>query len=288
MRIGIIGVNGRLGQALLGAFAGYEVIGWTWADFDTRDHVRTSEAILGASPDVIVNTAAFHNTDACEDDPDEAFAVNAIAVRNIAQACQRSHALLVHFSTDYVFDGRKDKPYEEGDRPNPLNVYGASKLAGEHFVAGICSQYYIPRVASLFGAGGGATKRSFIEVMLGKAERGEPLVVVDDVVMSPTYTEDAAQTIRWLIEAHAPHGVYHVTNAGACTWYAFAVEVFRATGVQADLRPVTLESFGAKAPRPRYSALASSALISAGLAPLRPWREALHTYLKTRSVKALA
>src|SRR3989304_3600057 len=116
MRIGIIGVNGRLGQALLGAFAGYEVIRWTRADFDIRDHVRTSEAILGASPDVVVNTAAFHNTDACEDDPAEAFAVNAIAVRNIAHACQRSHALLVHISTDYVFDGRKDMPYEEGDR----------------------------------------------------------------------------------------------------------------------------------------------------------------------------
>ncbi len=288
MRVGIIGVSGRLGQALLRAFDGHEVIGWRRTDFDIRDHARTADAILTANPDILVNTAAFHNTDACEDDPAQAFAVNAIAVRNIAQACQKFGALLVQISTDYVFDGRKLEPYEEGDRPNPINVYGVSKLAGEHFVEAICERYYIPRVASLFGAGGSLTKRSFVEMVLGKAERGEPLVVVDDVVMSPTYTEDAARAIRGLIEARVPYGVYHVTNTGACSWYAFALEIFRATGARGDLRPTTLEAFAPKAPRPRYSALAPGALIAAGLDPLRPWQEALHAYLKARSVKAPA
>jgi len=288
MRVGIIGVSGRLGKALLRAFDGHEVIGWRRADFDIRDHARTADAILAASPDVLINTAAFHNTDACEDDPAEAFAVNAIAVRNIAQACRKCRALLVHISTDYVFDGRKLEPYEEGDRPNPLNVYGVSKLAGEHFVAAISERFYMVRVASLFGAGGSMTKRSFVEMVLGKAERGEPLVVVDDVVMSPTYAEDAARAIRGLVEAQAPHGVYHLTNTGACSWYAFAVEILRATGVTADLKPTTIEAFAPKAARPRYSALASRALIGVGLESLRPWPEALRAYLEARPANAPA
>jgi dTDP-4-dehydrorhamnose reductase len=286
MRVGIIGASGRLGRALLRAFDGHEVIGWRRADFDIRDHARTADAILAVNPDVLINTAAFHNTDACEDDPAQAFAVNAIAVRNIAQACQKCGALLVHISTDYVFDGRKLEPYEESDRPNPINVYGVSKLAGEHFVAAICERYYIPRVASLFGAGGGASKHSFVEMVLGKAERGEPFVIVDDVVMSPTYAEDAARAVRGLVEAEAPHGIYHVTNAGACSWYAFAVEILRATGVTADLKPTTIEAFAPKAARPRYSALASRALIGAGLESLRPWPEALRAYLEARLAKA--
>ncbi len=288
MRVGIIGVSGRLGQALLRAFDGHEVIGWRRADFDIRDHARTGDAILTASPEILINTAAFHNTDACEDDPAQAFAVNAIAVRNIAQACHKCRALLVHISTDYVFDGRKLEPYEEGDRPNPLNVYGVSKLAGEHFVTAICEQYYIPRVASLFGAGESVTKRSFVDMVLGKAARSESLNVVDDIVMSPTYAEDAARAIRALVEVRGASGVYHVTNAGACTWYAFAVEILRAAGLTADVRPTTIEAFAPKAARPRYSALASRALIAAGVEPQRPWEEALHVYLKTRSLKALA
>jgi len=282
MRVGIIGVSGRLGKALLRAFDGHEVIGWRRADFDIRDHARTADAILTASPDILVNTAAFHNTDACEDDPAQAFAVNAIAVRNIAQACQKCGALLVHISTDYVFDGQKLEPYEEGDRPNPLNVYGVSKLAGEHFVRATCERYYIPRVASLFGAGESLTKRSFVETVLGKAERGEPLNMVDDVVMSPTYAEDAARAVRGIIEAQAPFGIYHLTNTGACSWYDFAGEILREAGITADLRPIALENFAPKAARPRYSALSSRALVAAGFQPLRPWKQALHDYLTTR------
>src|SRR3972149_1863809 len=160
--------GGGWAKALLGAFEGQGVSGWRRADFDIRDHARTADAILAANPDVLINTAAFHNTDACEDDPAQSFAVNAIAVRNIAQASQKCRALLVHISTDYVFDGRKLEPYEEGDRPNPINVYGVSKLASEHFVAAISARYYMVRVASLFGAGGSMTKRSFVEMVLGK------------------------------------------------------------------------------------------------------------------------
>ncbi len=285
MRIGIIGVNGRLGQALLGAFAGHEVIGWTRADFDIRDYVRTSEAILTANSDVVINTAAFHNVDACEDDPDQAFDVNAIAVRNIAQICQRSRALLVHISTDYVFDGRQGVPYKEGDRPNPLNVYGASKLAGERFVQEICERYLISRVASLFGASVSLTKRSFVEMVLGKAERGESLMVVDDVVMSPTYAQDAARAILNLIDALAPSGIYHLTNSGACSWFSFATEIFREAGVAADVRPTTIGAFSPKAARPRYTALDSQALSAAGLEQMRPWQEALGAYLRPRAVR---
>lgn len=288
MRIGIIGANGRLGQALLRAFAGHDAIAWTRTDFDVRDHERTAEAILAARPDIVVNTAAFHNTEACEDDPGQAFAVNAIAVRNIARVCQQSDSLLVHISTDYVFDGRKRQPYDEQDRPNPRNVYGVSKLAGEQFVTAICDRYYLPRVASLFGVGHSQIKRGFVEMVLGKAERGERLVVVDDVVMSPTYTVDAAQAIRRLVEVRAPHGVYHLTNSGACSWYAFAIAVLRVAGLTAEITPTTAAAWPSKAVRPPFSALASRALVAAGLEPLRPWEAALRAYLSDRVMKVSA
>ncbi|HWO89172.1 MAG TPA: dTDP-4-dehydrorhamnose reductase, partial [Gemmatimonadales bacterium] len=261
-------------------FAGHDVIAWTHAAFDVREHSATAEHIRAARPDVVINTAAFHKTDACEDDPTLAFAVNAIAVRNLAQVCAAISAVLVHISTDYVFGGDKSAPYTEDDRPNPINVYGASKLAGEHLAAAICPRHYIVRVASLFGAAGASGKGgNFVETMLGKARRGEAIAVVDDVTMSPTYTVDAAVTIRGLVEAAAPFGTYHVTNAGTCSWHGFAAEIFRQAGVAVDLRPTTIQTMASKAPRPRNSALASLRLHGSQPVPLRSWQAALEAYL---------
>jgi dTDP-4-dehydrorhamnose reductase len=288
MRVAIIGANGQLGTDLVKAFSNHDVMAWTRQDFDICDHGRMAAVIQGTRPDAVVNTAAFHNTDACEEHPELAFEVNAIAVRQLAHVCQSCGAALVQISTDFVFDGEKRQPYTEEDCPRPLNVYGASKAAGERFVATICRSHYIVRVASLFGGVETAGKRSFVEMVLHKAERGEPLVVVDDVVMSPTYTADASRAIRGLVEAVAPHGVYHVTNAGACSWYTFALEILRLGGFKVNIRPTTLAAFAAKTPRPPYSALASNTLRAAGLAPLPPWREALQAYLNTRSLKASA
>lgn len=280
----IVGANGQLGTELVNQFSQHDVIPWIRRDFDVRDHRRAEDAVLSARPDVLVNTAAFHKTDACEDDPALAFAVNALAVRNLARACSACDAAFVHVSTDYVFDGAQRSPYVEEDRPNPINVYGTSKLAGEHFAAAACPRSYIVRIASLFGTAGSSGKGgNTVEMVLAKAGRGEVLTFVDDVVMSPTYAVDAACAIRSLFEAAAPSGTYHLTNAGACSWYAFAGEILRLSGVKADLRATTLAALAPKARRPHYSALASRRLPALGVEPLRPWQEALAAYLTDRA-----
>ncbi len=289
MRVAVIGANGQLGTDLLRAFRDHEVIPWTRKDFDVRDHERAAEAIRSTRPDVLVNTAAFHQTDACEENPEMAFAINAIAVRNLALASQSLQVTLMHMSTDYVFDGKKREPYIEEDRPNPINVYGVSKLAGEHFVTSICSRYYIVRVASLFGTGGGSGKgENFVERMLGKAKRAEVLTVVDDVIMSPTYAADAAGTIRQLLEVDAPSGVYHVTNAGSCSWYQFTMEILGRARVSGDLRRTTITALRPKASRPLNSALRSSRLSGIGLRSLRSWQDALSAYFESRTLEAPA
>jgi len=289
MRVAIIGANGQLGADLVKAFSGHEVIPWTRQDFDLCDGSRTASVIHRARPDAVVNTAAFHNTDFCEERPDVAFEVNAVAVRHLAQVCRSEGAALVHISTDYVFDGEKGAPYSEEDCPRPINVYGVSKAAGERFVAAICSQHYIIRVASLFGAAGSRGKHTnFIEKILSKAWEGQEVRVVTDVVMSPTFATDAAQVIRRILEANAPAGIYHVTNAGSCTWYAFAEAVFALCGLSERLRPWTIDEAAPKAARPRNSSLRSARLQQVGIAGLPAWRDALHRYLESRGVLARA
>lgn len=289
MRVAIIGADGQLGTDLVTAFSGHAVIAWTRQDFDVRDHERATAAVLTASPGVVVNTAAFHNTDACEEDPELAFRVNAIAVRNLAQACRSCGATFVQISTDYVFDGEKGVPYSEDDSPRPLNVYGASKAAGERFAAAISSRHYIIRVASLFGAAGGRGKGgNFVEKMLHKALEEQEVRVVNDVVMSPTYAADAAQGVRQLVEADAPAGIYHLTNAGSCTWYAFAEAIFELSGRTGRLRPWSIRDAAPKAVRPRNSSLRSDGLQRLGIPALPPWRAALQRYLEARGSLAQA
>ena len=287
MRIGIIGANGQLGSDLVKAFSGHEVVAWTRADFDVRDPERVADHIASAHPDAVINTAAFHKTDACEDDPAQTFAVNAIAAQTVARACQRSGAAVVFISTDFVFGGDKHTPYTEDDRPGPLNVYGVSKLAGEQLTASASERHYIVRIASVFGVAGSSGKGgNFVESMLAKAKREEPITVVDDVTMSPTYAADAAATIKALLETQAHPGIYHATNAGACSWFAFTAEILRQAAIKADLRATTIASTRTKAPRPRNSALTSTRLNAAGIPAPRAWQAALSAYLSARMTTA--
>jgi len=242
-----------------------------------------------ARPDVVINTAAFHRTDACEEKPEIAFAVNAIAVRNLARACEACGASLVQISTDYVFDGEKGEAYTEDDCPRPINVYGVTKLAGELLTAEICTRHHIVRVASLFGVARGSGKGgNFVETMLAKASRGEVATVVDDVRMSPTYAYDAAVAILRLVEVGAPPGVYHLTNQGSCTWYEFAQEILQQAEIPARVQPTSIAAMALTARRPRNSALYSLRLPSIGLMLLRPWTEALAAYLRRRRLQSHA
>jgi dTDP-4-dehydrorhamnose reductase len=232
-------------------------------------------------PDVVINCAAYNFVDRAESEPEAVFAVNTWGVGALASICRDLDCRLVHFSTDYVFglDATRAQPYSENDAPGPLNVYGLSKLAGEYLVQARCPRHVIIRTCGLYGVWGSGGKGSnFVETMLRMATHGKPIRVVADQVCTPSYTVDVATATAEVLTTTYP-GIYHLTNAGFCTWYEFARTIFELAGVQSDLTPIPSAEYGAAARRPAYSALASR------LPPLRPWRDALEAYLAERAGK---
>ena len=278
MKITVIGSTGQLGTDLVKVLKNeYEVIGLTHKEVEVSDY-NSCLILKEHQPNIIINTAAFHKTDQCEDEPLKTFQVNAIGAKNVAAISKEIGATTVYISTDYVFDGSKNSPYTENDMPNPINTYGISKLAGELY-AKQNPKHYIFRVASLFGVAGASGKGgNFVETMIAKAKKNESISVVDDMWMSPTYTKDAALTIKKVLELKLPYGIYHAANGGYCTWFQFAEEIFRLTGIEADLKPIKTGQLQTKAKRPLFSALESIKLKEYGI-KVRDWKHALHDYL---------
>ncbi|MDR7485196.1 MAG: dTDP-4-dehydrorhamnose reductase [Armatimonadota bacterium] len=277
-RVAVIGASGQLGADLIQAMRNWAPVGLTHADVEVADPAGVTAALEAVAPDVVINCAAFHRVDDCERQPEEAFRINALGARNVAMACARLGALAVYISTDYVFDGELGRPYTEADAPRPINTYGVSKLAGEHLTASCAPRHLIVRVSSLFGVAGASGKGgNFVETVIRKARAGETLRVVDDLVMSPTYTADAAAAIRGLVAAGAT-GVVHAANAGACSWFEFARAIFEELGWPVDLEPQSSAGLPAAARRPRNSSLESARLWARGR-PQPPWRDALRRYL---------
>jgi dTDP-4-dehydrorhamnose reductase len=285
MKIAVIGGNGQLGTDVISAFAGHgdEVSSLTHADIEISDLASVSRVFAQIQPQVIVNTAAMHHVENCEREPEKAFAVNAIGPRNLAMLARDLDAVLMHVSTDYVFDGSKGSPYVEEDKPLPLNAYGITKLAGEHFVRATAPKHFVIRTSGLYGqspcrAKGGL---NFIELMLKLArERGE-VRVVDSEVVSPTSTAELAQQIVQLSHSDC-YGLYHATAEGSCSWYEFAREIFAITDTPVRLQVAAPNEFPAKVARPKYSVLENRALKSRGLNVFRPWQDGLHRYLGNR------
>lgn len=279
----IVGASGQLGGDLMDAFADIAPIGLEHSTFDIEQPAAITTMLLRQKPDVVINTAAFHNVELCETHPDRAFAINALAVDQLAAQCAAANVTLAHVSTDYVFDGDTSQPYAESDPARPLSAYGISKYAGELLIARNTSRAFVFRTSGLYGTRGSSAKGyTFIERMLAQAAAGKPLRVVDDVTFSPSYTRHVAVAIRRVIQTER-YGTYHVTNAGACTWYAFAQEIFRQANVAADLSRTTQASFPSLARRPRYSALAHNALLRLGLPELPDWRQGIREYLGARA-----
>jgi dTDP-4-dehydrorhamnose reductase len=278
MKIAIIGSTGQLGQDLMKMLQpDHEVIGLTHQDVEVTDY-DSFQTLKEQKPSVIINTAAFHKTDQCEDEPLKTFSVNAVGPKNVAAVSKEIKATNVFISTDYLFSGSKNEPYTEEDVPDPINTYGISKLAGELFTIQT-PNHYIFRVASLFGVAGASGKGgNFVETMIAKAKRSEPVSVVDDMWMSPTYTKDAAAIIKKTLELPLPFGTYHLTNQGQCTWFQFAQEIFRLTGLNPDLKRIETSQIQTKAKRPLFSALKSVKLPQYNLG-MRSWKEALYSYL---------
>lgn len=284
MRVMILGAGGQLATALIAALDGEQVLALTHAEADIRDAGEVERHARMFRPDLLVNAAAFHRVDVCEDAVAESFLINAIAVRGLARAASETGATLVHFSTDYVFDGARSEPYRETDPPNPLSIYAMSKLAGEQIVQRYANPYFLIRTCGVYGPseGGKAGKGgNFVEAMLRLARTGGPIRVVSDQVVTPTSAKDVAEAMVPLFRSRH-YGLYHITNAGQCSWFDFAKEIFRLAGVQPNLQPVTSAEFRAKARRPPYSVLDNAALRQAGLPALRPWQEALADYLNHR------
>jgi len=284
MRIAIIGADGQLGSDLLKTLARDEVFPLYYPEFDVTQPERMRSVFLSLRPDAVVNTAAFHRVDECEDNPETSFRVNTIAVRDLARLAGELDFSLVHFSTDYVFDGRKTEPYIETDPPNPLNVYAVSKLAGEYFVSALVEKHFLLRTCGLFGQASCREKGyNFVDRMIMLAEQGKPIRVVDDQWVSPTSTAELAERTSDLIRTDH-YGLYHMTSEGQCTWFRFAQEVFSLLGKSPRLEPVSSRAFAATARRPLYSVLENKRAKETGLRDFSSWDEALRAYLEKRGL----
>lgn len=279
MRILLVGANGQLARDLARHLTHHAVIPRTHEELDVRDRHAVDRAVSDSGPDFIINTAAYHRVDDCEDLPDLAMAVNAIGVYNLARAAQPNNSTLVHFSTDYVFDGSKSSPYTEADRPNPLSVYGVSKWAGEKLIEQYCEKYFIIRTCGLYGLGGSASKGGNFVRSISRAVASKPLRVVADQIATPTNTADLADKVAQLL-GHNAYGTYHMTNTGQCSWFEFAREILRLNDVAADITPVSSEEFGSKARRPAYSVLDNARMRALGIPEFRPWQEALEDFMR--------
>ena len=281
----VIGATGQLGSDLVRTFdQPGELVALSTRDVDILDAARTRSILEALQPTCVINTAAYNLVDRAEDDGRSAFALNAEAVGTLAAVCQAAGARLVHFSTDYVFDGVKRTPYLETDSPQPVSVYGESKLAGERLALERCERSVIFRVCGLFGLAGslGKGKGNFVETMLRLSREGRPLRVVSDQVLCPSYTLDLARKV-WKVLPKVAHPIYHLTNAGQVSWYEFARRALELAGLTADLTPVTAAEYGARARRPAYSVLAHAHLAALGEDDLRPWDAALPAYVAERS-----
>jgi len=288
MRIAVVGARGQLGAAVVGAFMpSHEVTALGRADLDITEGAAVGAAMARLRPEIIINCAYNGDVDGAEDHPVEALQANAFGVRALARAASASGATLVHYSSDFVFDGTAGRPYTEDDPLNPCSVYAVSKMLGEWF-ANDASRAYVLRVESLFGRApnGPPPKGSIAGILKTLVEGGEPKVFEDRTV-SPTYVLDAARATRLLVEAGAAPGVYHCVNSGHCTWLEFARELARQLGIEPRLKPVRMADVRLRAVRPQYCALSNEKLASAGIV-MPSWQDGLHRYLKVSSPKSHA
>lgn len=278
----VLGAKGMLGQEMARQLEamGDKVTAWDKNELDITDKKALEEKISALNPAVIINCVAYNDVEKAEGEGKEiAFKINSETVGDLAEIAAKLGALMVHYSTDYIFDGVKKDGYTESDTPNPLSQYGKSKLMGEEKILRYKIQdtnfrYYIIRTSRLFGPSGGG-KKSFVDKMLEEAKKSEMIEAIDETESSPTYVVDLAQATIEMIKNQVPFGIYHRANSGYATWYEWAKKIFELVGQKAKLTPVSAAKFNFIAPRP-----AQSVLISTKLPPLRPWEDALKEYIK--------
>jgi len=290
VKILLIGADGQLGTDFckVSRAAGDALVPVTIEQLDICVDEQVSRTLAEHKPEVVINTAAYHRVEECEKNSALAFEVNATAAMKLAQACNESGAILVHFSTDYVFGGYPSStPFVETDRPAPQSVYATSKLAGEYLIAANTDRYFILRVCGLYGTAGSLGKgTNFVETMLKKAAAGDAIRVVDDQILTPTYTVDLARAIRTLVPTER-FGLYHLSSEGQCSWYELTRHIFKSAGVEANLQPCKTSDFYSPVKRPAYSVLSKAKYRSLGLS-IPTWQDALPRYLQERAARKAA
>lgn len=281
----IIGADGTLGQYTKELFSqddNYEVICSTKQTIDLTNKDTIRKVVEKIQPHIIINCAAYNNVDGAETelkDYELAQKLNGDVVATLAQLANEQDAILVHYSTEYVFDGQNQDGYDENSQPGPINKYGHTKLAGEH-AAKLATKHYLIRTSRLFGKKGASpdSKKSFIDIMLELSQTKDHLDIVNEEISSPTYAKDLAERTKTFIEGRKPFGLYHATNNGSCTWYDFAQEAFKIKNITIDTTPVTADKFPRPAQRPHYGTL-----LQTKTEPMRTWQEALRDYLENEA-----
>lgn len=276
MKVLVTGTKGQLGYDVVNELEkrGHTAVAVDIEEMDITDAVSVERVITEAEVEAVIHCAAYTAVDAAEDNVEICRRVNAEGTKNIAKVCKKLDLKMIYISTDYVFDGEGERPWEPDDERHPLNVYGQTKYEGELAVEKYLEKYFIVRIAWVFGVNG----KNFIKTMLKLSETHEELNVVDDQVGSPTYTYDLAVLLVDMVESDK-YGKYHATNEGLCTWYEFAKEIFRQAGVEVKVNPVTSDMFPAKAKRPKNSRMSKEKLDANGFHRLPTWQDALERYL---------
>ncbi|MDD5110754.1 MAG: dTDP-4-dehydrorhamnose reductase [Patescibacteria group bacterium] len=278
MRVAIVGAKGMLGRELEAAFGSNTMLGLDLPEFSLTNPAHVEQQIQAFKPDLVINAAAYTNVDACEANSDLAMAINGTAVGTLAEACRQVNARLVHYSTDYVFDGANSQGYAEDAKTNPLSAYGRTKLVGEQKLLGSSCRYLMIRTAWLFGK---YRNDNVVEKIIARAKKDGKLRMVNDRWGKPTYAKDLAAVTLQLVQCGKPDGIFHVTNAtppSGITWYEFGLAIVEQLGLKIPVTPCASDEFPQAAVRPVYSLLNNTKL-----PPLRPWQEALKEYLSERS-----
>lgn len=271
MKVLVTGANGQLGYDVIKRLdsEGIDCLGTDVESLDITNEEQVKKFISEYSPDVVIHCAAYTAVDKAEDEKELCYSVNVLGTKYIAEACKETDAKMVYISTDYVFDGEGDQPFEVTDKPNPINYYGQTKYEGELEVQNILEKYYIVRISWVFGING----NNFVKTMLKLGKEREEISVVADQIGSPTYTYDLAELLVEMIKTYK-YGIYHATNEGYCSWYEFACQIFKQAGIDIKVNPINTEDYPTKAIRPKNSRMNKNLFNK-----LEAWESALNHYI---------
>lgn len=278
MKVLVTGINGQLGHDVMGELKkrGHEAVGVDIEEMDITDAECVKRVMTQTAPEAVIHCSAYTAVDRAEEEVELCRQVNAEGTKNVAEVCAGLDCKLLYLSTDYIFSGEGERPWEPGDEPDPLNIYGLTKFEGEQEIKSRMDKYFIVRISWVFGVNG----NNFIKTMLRLSRENGAVRVVDDQIGSPTYTYDLAVLLVDMIETEK-YGEYHASNEGTCSWYEFAKEIFAAAGMnEVEVTPVSSEEFPAKAKRPKNSRMSKEKLVKNGFNKLPSWQDAVKRYVE--------